>query len=137
MKQFYILSSITILFYSCNMAKVHYIGSKNNPTQKVDVFVDEAAIKKPYEIIGKGYAQASWRSRNDQEKILEKAIEKARKNGADAIFYKEIFIPATGTNINTYTRTDSLEKSLVTNSNTSVSPVYGYFHKEMLFLKYK
>lgn len=87
--------------------------------------------------MGKGYPQTPFLKQNAQEKLLEKAIEKAKKNGADAIFYKEIFIPSPGTKISTYSQTDSLNKGLVTKTNTSVSPTYGYFHKELLFLKYK
>lgn len=139
MKQIYTLCLFVILFSSCSFkgTKVNYVGSKNSPTEKVDVYVDESAIKKQYEIVGKGYLQTPVWRQNVQEKLLEKAIEKAKKNGADAIFYKEVFIPTPGTNISTYSQTDSLNKGLITKTNTSISPTYGYFHKELLFLKYK
>ena len=137
MKRLYIILSFAIIISSCSAAKFHYVGSKNAPVQNVDVFVDERTIKNPYEVIGKGYGVPNWRRKLDQEKMLGRAIEKAKKNGADAIFFKETFIPSPGTTVSTHTKTDSIGKSVITNSNTSVSPVYGYFNKEILFLKYK
>ena len=137
MKNVYIICFVAIIISSCSAAKFRYVGSKNLPVQKVDVYVDEKAIKKQYDIVGKGYAEPGWRHKLDQEKMLEMAIEKAKKNGADAVFFKETFIPTTGTAVNTRTQTDSVGKTVITNSNTSVIPVYGYFNKEILFLKYK
>jgi hypothetical protein len=137
MKNVYIICFVTIIISSCSAAKFRYVGSKNPPVQKVDVYVDEKSIKKQYDIVGKGYAEPNWKRKPDQEKMLEMAIEKAKINGADAVFFKETFIPTPGTSINTHTQTDSLGKSIITNSNTSVIPVYGYFNKEILFLKYR
>jgi hypothetical protein len=136
MKKIYSPYLLILFFSACTPAKVSYVGSTNTPTQKVDVFVDESAIKRKYEVIGKGYVEPNWRGQLQQERILEKAIEKAKKNGADAVFFKETYIVTSGSNISTQSRADSVGKSLITNSNTAVSPVYGYFHKELLFLKY-
>jgi hypothetical protein len=137
MKNFYIICFVAIIISSCSAAKFRYVGSKYSPVQKVDVYVDERSIKKQYDIVGKGYVEPNWMHKLDQEKMLEMAIEKAKKNGADAIFFKETFIPTPGTTVNTHTQTDTLGKSVITSSNTSVMPVYGYLNKEILFLKYR
>lgn len=137
MKKIYLLAFFPLLLTSCAPSIVRYVGSQQSPTRKVDVFVDASSIKREYEIIGKGYTEPNWRGQVNQEEMLRSAIEKARKNGADAIFFKEVFVPTPGTNISTHSRTDSAGKSLVLNTNTEITPVYGYFHKEMLFLKYK
>jgi PBP1b-binding outer membrane lipoprotein LpoB len=137
MKNVYLIYFLAVIISSCSAAKFRYVGSKNPPVQKVDVYVDERSIKKQYDIVGKGYAEPNWMRKLDQEKMLEMAIEKAKKNGADAIFFKETFIPTPGTAVNTHTQTDTLGKSVITSSNTSIMPVYGYLNKEILFLKYK
>lgn len=137
MNKIYPLFFLSILFSSCTVSMVRYVGSKNTPTDKVDVYVEESAIKRKYVIVGKGYMEPNWRGQVNQDKMLKYAIEKAKKNGADAVFFRDIFIPTPGTNINTYSRTDSVGRSSITNSGTTIGPAYGYFHKEMLFLKYE
>lgn len=131
----------SLLLFSCTASKIEYVGSKNAPTHKVDVFVDEKSISKPYEIIGKGFEKASWRGQVNKEKILTLAIEKAKKYGADAVFFKETYILSPGTNISVYSRTDSLPNPFIkgteTRTSTSVTPVTGYWRNEILFLKYK
>lgn len=124
-------------FTACHTARVDYIGSRHSPTRNVEIFVDEKAISRPYLIIGKGYEVPGWGGIMNREKMLASALEKARKNGADAVFYRNQFIPAPGTQINTQSRTDSLGKAVVTSASTSVNPVYGYWHHEILFLKYQ
>lgn len=139
MKKIYFLL-VPLFIFSCSPSKIDYVGSKGSPTRKVDVFVDEQAITRPYDIIGKGYERTTW-GVIKKEKILEKAVEKAKKNGADAVFFKETWITAPGTKINVYSRTDSLPnpvmKGTETHSTTSVMPVSGYWRNEILFLKYK
>lgn len=136
MKKIYIAFLSILLASACTSVKFSYVGSTSTPTQKVDVYVEENAIKRHYEIVGKGYTEPNWRGQYDHEKILAKAIEKARKNGADAVFFRETWMPASGTTIHTNTRADSSGKSLITRSNSTIGPVSGYFHKEILFLRY-
>ncbi|MCX6318573.1 MAG: hypothetical protein NTW29_14870 [Bacteroidetes bacterium] len=136
MKKIYIAILSLSLLSACTPVRFSYVGSSSTPTQKVDVFVEENAIKRNYVVVGKGYAQPNWRGEYDQEKILAKAIEKARKNGADAVFFRETWMPASGTTIHTNSRADSSGKSLITQSNSTIGPVSGYFHKEILFLRY-
>ena len=140
MKKIYIACIFLISFTSCfSHLNFHYVGDKNTPTGKVDVFVDASAIKKEYVIIGKGYSETinNWKHKLHSEKILAAAIDKAKQNGADAVFFKETFIYSQGTNISTNGRIDSVGKGIVSVSNTTVSPTVGYFHNEILFLKYK
>lgn len=128
---------LALSFSACHTARLDYIGSRQTPSRNVEIFVDEKAIPRPYLIIGKGYEVPGWGGLLNREKMLARAIEKARKNGADAVFYKDQFIPTPGTQINTQSRNDSLGMAMVTSSSTSVNPVYGYWHHEILFLKYK
>jgi iron uptake system EfeUOB component EfeO/EfeM len=140
MQKIYISCIILIPFTSCfTRLNFYYVGDKSRPTEKVDVFVDASAIKKEYTIIGKGYSEIiyNWKQKLHSEKILTSAIEKAKQNGADAVFFKETFIYTQGTNINTHGRIDSVGKAVVTASSTTISPTVGYFHNEILFLKYK
>lgn len=136
MKKIYSVFLSAILLMACTPTRFSYVGSTAPPTQKVDVYVEESAIKRKYEIIGKGYPEPNWKGETNPEKILAKAIEKAKKNGADAIFFKETYLLSNGTSINTHSRADSLGKSLHTQSSTIINPVSGYFHKEILFLRY-
>jgi hypothetical protein len=124
-------------FSACHTARLDYIGSRQTPTRHVEIFVDEKAISRHYLIIGKGYEVPGWGGLLNREKMLARAVEKARKNGADAVFYRDQFIPSPGTQINTQSRTDSVGKAMVTSSSSSVNPVYGYWHHEILFLKYQ
>lgn len=128
---------LSFLLVSCQLSRFDYVGSRHAPTRNVEVFVDEKAIPRPYLIIGKGYEVPAWGGFLNREKMLAKALEKARKYGADAVFYRDQFIPSLGTQVSSQTRTDSVGQAMVTSTNTSVTPVYGYWHHEILFLKYK
>lgn len=128
---------LSLVFISCHTTRFEYIGSKEAPTTRVDVFVDEKSIPRPYLVIGKGYQVPNWRGLPNREKMLEQALAKARTNGADAVFFMDQFIPAQGTQVNSQTTIDSLGKGLISRSSTSVNPVYGYWHHEILFLKYR
>src|SRR6185503_17286673 len=105
----YLLLLLVIILSSCFPSRLSYVGSKHTPTNKVDVYVDEGAIKRKYVIIGKGYVEPGFHRRDERERLLNQAIVKARKNGADAVFYRETFIPTpAGTTIQTYSKTDSI-----------------------------
>ena len=134
MKKFYTpLFILTIL--SCS-PKVTYVGSKYAPIDKVDVYVDASAIMKPYIIIAKGYPGVSLTlSVVNKEKILKKAILKAKENGADAVFLRDYYIQTSGTSITTTIATDSTIGTGI--SNISLQPNQGYITNEILFLKYK
>jgi hypothetical protein len=130
MSKHYIYLCLAIVFSSC-ATKVGYIGNSYNPTSKVDVFVDEGAIKRNYDIVGKGYVRSV--TITTPEKIQSSAIETAKQKGADAILIKDYLLPVTG--INTSLRTDTLNKALMTVGNTTVQQS-STERFVVLFLKY-
>jgi hypothetical protein len=113
--------------------QISYIGNSFEPTQRVDVFVDESSVTTPYKIIGKGYVKASFFTK--VEEIQEKAILKAKEKGADAVLIKDYYVPNTGAAINTSMRTDSLGKGTVSIGQTTVQQT-GSSGFNVLFLKY-
>jgi hypothetical protein len=128
--------SIYLLFFflaSCS-THVSYLGNTFEPTKHVDVFVDESAVKNRYDIVGKGYIQRNYFS--SVESIQVKAVEKAKKNGADAILIKDYYVPNTGAAINSTTHTDSLGKGVITVGQTTVQQT-GTTGFTVLFLKYR
>jgi hypothetical protein len=138
MKKIYFIVFVLIL-QSCYTTQLEYLGSSSTPTQQVDVYVDEKAITRSYTIIGKGYQQANpWMS-NNKAALQAAAIAAARKNGADAVFFKDEFIPSPGSqfNSNTQTKTDSTGKTTLLAATTSITPTYGYWNSQILFLKYR
>lgn len=138
MQKLYIVVFISVL-QSCHTTQLEYIGSSSTPTQQVDVYVDEKAITRSYTIIGKGYQTATPWMVNKKAALQAAAIAAAKKNGADAVFFKDEFIPSPGSQFNshTQTKTDSTGKTMVLAASTSITPTYGYWSNEILFLKYK
>lgn len=133
MKKIYIIPFVVLFLTSC-VTRIAYIGSTNDPTSHVDVFVNENAIKKPYEIVGKGYIHYGFFSRGI-EKIQKKSVAKARQKGANGILFQDYYIPNTGTSINTVMRSDSVAKGLVTIGNTTLQTT-GTGGMNIFFLKY-
>jgi len=132
MNKIYTLVFISCLF-SCGM-RMNYLGTASSPTENVDIYVDPAAIKKPYTIVGKGYAEGISILKNSYEIMQKKAIRKAMEKGADAILFQDhYFIENNG--IQGYTRTDTTGSSLVNFQNTNLSPVVSS-KPEIFFLKY-
>ena len=128
MLKHYFYSLLVLLFLSCT--KINYVGNSYNPTSNVAVFVDEGAIKRNYDVVGKGYVQSTTTT---PEKIQTKAIEIAKQKGADAILIRDYFVPHTG--INTSVRTDTLNKAVINVGNTIVR--HGSSQEfVVLFLKY-
>ncbi len=126
---------IVLLLTSCGM-RINYLGATSTPTQHVDVYVNEGAIKKNYDIVGKGFVAGGIASMNDVNKTQRKSIEIAKANGADAVFFKDYYIPNTGTSIQTTSKVDSIGKGVVAVSNTNIHPTAtsGF---SIYFLKYK
>ena|SRR5688572_9306926 len=131
MYKFYSLILASFLF-SCGM-RMNYLGTTSSPTENVDVFVDPGAIKKPYTIVGKGYAEGISISKKSYEIMQKKAIRKAKEKGADAILFQDHYIIDNNMGMQSMTRTDSTGYSLIQNSR--VSPVVSS-KPEILFLKY-
>jgi hypothetical protein len=137
MSKIYTFFILSFLLLSCTPAKLSYIGSKQNPTQKVDVYVDESAIKRSYVIIGKGYLQPNWQGKIDQEKMLALAIAKAKRNGADAIFYRESFIQSPSSTLSTVSVTDTIASGVYNQTKGTITQSLGYVRTDVLFLQYR
>src|SRR5215213_1752223 len=106
---------ILFVFASCSTG-VKYLGTSYPPTTKVDVFVSESAVKKPFEIIGKGYVNGIQPS---VEVIQRQAVEKAKLNGADAVVIEDYYLVDKTSSIAT---TDSLKRTRILNDgNPAVS----------------
>lgn len=124
---------LSVILFSCYSAQVHYIGSNYSPTKKVDVFVDATAIKKPYTVMGKGYFSTVYERAS--ERLQENAVYKAKEKGADAVLFQDVLLLSDGRSLSGVSKTDSVGRSSVTVSRTSISPVVTS-KREILFLKY-
>lgn len=136
MRQIYTALLLSVVFTSC-ITQISYLGSSSAPTQNVDVYVDASAIKRPYTVVGKGYPESAGYSQwlNKTDKLQEKVVEVAKKKGADAVLFQDYYLRHGGTNIYSVTRTDTLNKAVVTTTSGSVAPIAGVT-REILFLKY-
>ncbi|HWJ91949.1 MAG TPA: hypothetical protein VNR87_12600 [Flavisolibacter sp.] len=127
----------TLLFssvlFSCGL-HINYLGTTSAPTQKVDVFVDPAAIKRPFTVVGKGYADRAF---GDNTKNLQpKAVRMAMEKGADAILFQDLYVTEDKSTVYTSVRkTDSSGRSSVLLRNSSSSPIVNS-KVDILFLKY-
>lgn len=90
MEKIYSFLFSSLLLFSCGPT-VSYIGNSYQRTDAVDVFVDESAIQKDYDIVGKGYVH--FFGGKVPESIQNKAVAKAKKKGADAILVKDYYVP--------------------------------------------
>ena len=118
-----------LAFASC-ASTLNYIGSSYTPTEKIDVFVDEAAIPKNYTIVGKGYVRnRTW---STPKNIQTKAIAKAKQKGTDAVLIKDYYVPV----VNTSVQTDSSGKGRLSIGN-AVVPQTSAPEFIVWFLKYK
>ncbi len=123
-----------VLFSSC-ATKLNYLGNSFTPTNRVDVYVDASAIKRPYTVVGKGYMQYSYYTRSKVDIMQKKAVETAKSKGADAVLFQEYHIQRDGTSIQTVSRTDSVGKGVVTIGAGMISPIISS-GTNILFLKY-
>ena len=105
MKQLYLFVVVLLLITSC-ATRVNYVGTAYTPSQQVDVYVTKEAIKKPFDVIGKGYVHTPT-SFYSEEKIQRKAIAKAREKGAHAVLIEDYFVLRNDNSITTALTTDS------------------------------
>lgn len=140
MKQILLYLISGLILMGCGPA-ISYVGSSSQPTEKVDVFVNESAIKRPFDIIGKGYPDIrfTWPAANLPEKLMNQAVKKARKMGADAVFFYDYFLLQDGKFINTSTvaKTDTATQTTTVNNSISVLNNAITERQEIFFLKYK
>lgn len=128
-----LLIALPFILLSCT-AKIHYVGQRNTPTKRTDVFVTETAIQKKYIIAGQGYLNFKA-AHLRPDKIQALAEKKAAENGADAILITDYNIPNTGQVINTVYLTDTVERGVISTGSTTITPLStsGY---RIYFIKY-
>jgi len=124
---------LSFLFCSCVTHRQGYLGSSYTPTKNVDVFVEVSTIKKPYTVMGKTFIETD--SFTNLERVQQKAIEKAKQKGADAILFQDYLFQDGGT-IQTVSRPDSSKSSSVKVRTTTTSPIVTR-RLDILFLKYE
>ncbi|MBB1286952.1 hypothetical protein HRH25_21395 [Flavisolibacter sp. BT320] len=119
------------LLTSCG-TKINYLGNSFEPTKAVDVYVDEDAISKDYTIMGKGYV--STYSSSIPESVQRLAVSKAKQKGADAVLFKDFFVPETPSS----TRSKKDSSGRITVSINNPTPVQSVSPEVVVyFLKYK
>ena len=122
---------LMIPFSSCS-PRINYMGNSFPSTKEPDFYVDERSIDKPYKIVGKGYPNGS--ALLNLKTLQKKAIEKAKKKGADAVLIQDYFIQAAVANSSTIYHTDGKGKGMTGNSMLPGGSVDAQF--VILFLKY-
>ena len=122
-----------ILLYSCS-GKISYVGQAAAPTTRVDVYINEASIRRNYEFVGQGYLNI-WAAHLKPDKIQKLVEQTAKKKGANAVIISDYYIPNTGQTINTTYKTDSVGKGTVTTGNTTVTPTSSSGFR-VFFIKY-
>ena len=134
MKYIYPVLLFSLLSASCAV-RMNYLGSSYPPTEQVDVYVDASAIKRPYTVIGKaypeyaGYAELVYTT----EKLQEKVVEIARQKGANAVLFQDLL--RDGTSIYSETKTDSVNKGVVTTTTGGITPTTTR-ERLIFFLRY-
>lgn len=134
MKQFY-LPLCTMLLISACATRVNYVGTAYAPSQQVDVYVTKDAIKKQYDIIGKGYVHTTT-GFYSEEKIQRKAVEKARKKGAHAVLIEDYFILHNDKSITTALSTDSSRNASLLVGTAAAHPSVAS-GMQILFIRYR
>ena len=119
-----------MIFFSSCFAHINYLGSSFPSTKEPDFYVDERSIDKPYKIVGKGYPNGFGSL--TLQTLQKKAIEKAKKKGADAVLVQDYFIQAVANS--TIFHADAERKGITGNSTFSGGSVDTQFI--ILFLKY-
>ena len=125
-------SFLSCLFLISCGTQVNYIGTHYAPTNNVDVFVSQAAVKKPFEVIGKGYVQELPLASKSVEAIQRKAVEKARLNGAHAVVIEDYYVLDNTATITSKTDSSVKRSTQVSNINPAVASGFT-----ILFIRYK
>jgi len=121
-----------MFFFSSCLPHINYLGNSFPPTKEPDFYVDEKSIEKPYKIVGKGYPNGVGTL--TLKTLQKKAIEKAKKKGADAVLIQDYFVQAAVANSTIY-HTGNAAKGIT--GNSTVSGGYGVDTQFIiLFLKY-
>lgn len=131
MKKLYVL--ITALFSITSCTQLSYIGTTGTPTKNVDVFVTPEAITRPYVICGKAYPQGLLNQNPAKLQIM--AVNMARKKGADAVLITDYYSTPNAYQVNSYSRSDSTGKSIVSSRHSIVTPANS-LEFTISFIKY-
>ena len=74
----FLLSFICVCLLSSCAQLISYVGNQHQPVENPDVFVDPAAIKKPYAIVGRGYLNYPLGTFfNQYEEVQKEAVKLA------------------------------------------------------------
>ncbi len=133
MKKIYI-PALLFLLSSC-ATNIRYVGTHMPPTKTVDVYIEEKAIRQPFNYIGKGFIDRYFGVANP-EQIQKKAIIKAKQKGADAIYIYDFHVSNTETAITSISTGDSARRGIINVGNASSyqSESPGFI---IYFIKYK
>jgi len=128
-----------LLLASCfipgqTVSNIDYLGTSHAATDSVTVFVDAAAIEKPYTVIGKGYIRSGMRWSLPVRMLQAQAIDQGERHGADAVLITENINPASG--LHAVAKTDSAGRETVTVQNAGAHR-YDIQRFTIQFLKYK
>ena len=119
-----------ILLASCG-TQVNYLGTTYPSTKNVDVFVDQASVKKPFDVIGKGYIKRNIGPEISVEAIQRKAVEKAKINGANAVVIEDYYLVDKTSSI---TKQIDSSWNLTHTANIKPAVTSGF---SILFIRYK
>ncbi|MEO7983627.1 MAG: hypothetical protein ABI688_06075 [Bacteroidota bacterium] len=136
MKQFY--SFFLVMLVACS-PKLVYVGNYSGASDKVDIYLDESAIPKDYEVIGIGTPDLNYTfaGQNYDEIIAKKAILKARACGADAVLFSNYYRKPAPEKIKRMSSTVYTDSNINTRSLVSRIPSSYSTGRQILFLKYK
>lgn len=93
MKKSIVFAFILLFIFSCSSG-VKYLGNSYPESENVKIFFSKTDIKKPFEVIGKVYLDVEENTKD--EKIQKMIIDKAKKNGGDAVIMGDLKIVRSG-----------------------------------------
>ena len=136
MRKHYIPFLLLIFFSSCFYStRVQYVGNTYTATGKLDVYVADTSITKPYTVMGRGYIKAGSGGTN-WNKVQKDAIREGKIHGADAVLIVQRSAVSPLPALSSRSTTDSIGKTIVTTSNSSTYFPVSWWH-DILFLKYQ
>jgi hypothetical protein len=130
-----VLVSLACLAAGC--ATVDYVGESYQPTSHVDVFFSEAAVSKPYKVIGQ--VLASGDQFVSAGALHTKLMARARQVGADGVIILEVSrkpIPGPQTVTET-TKISNDDDSKTIEKSATVSAPADFNEIKALFIRYR
>lgn len=127
-----IILSLILLIAGCT--KIDYIGEEYAPTDRVDVFFDEANIETDYVIMGQVIATAG--DIVGSEKMLNDIKKKAMEKGADGIIIQGMERYVSGEKT-TYTEETKETKKSTKTVGTTTTKSEEKKEIKAVFIKYK